>query len=198
MTGRTSGRVNGRDRMRAVLSGRLPDRVPFLPTIYIDHACLACGRRFEEALVDPALGQASMLGAARRYQADAVRFCMGPPAAWYEASTVADKDGQLVQFARRDGRVEGHYDVAGGGKFIPAIPPSPVRSLKDVAAIPVPAADEYLQQGCLKDVAPLIREAHDAGLFAIGMCSSQTINFMVETIHEFGVKRGAVSKPLAG
>jgi uroporphyrinogen-III decarboxylase len=172
--------MTSRDRMRAVLSGHLPDRVPFLPTIYIDHACLACGHRFEEALVNPALGQACMLGAARRYQADAVRFCMGPPAAWYEASAVAERDGQLMQFSRRDGRVEGRYDVAGGGKFIPAAPAPPVRSLQEVAEIPVPAAEEYLQQGCLKDVGRCIGEAHEAGLLAIGMCSSQTLNFMVE------------------
>lgn len=98
------------DRMRAVLSGHIPDRVPFLPTIYIDHACLACGRRFEEALANPALGQECMLDAARRYRADAVRFCMGPPASWYEDCAVTERDGKLVQVSRYDGKLEGNYD----------------------------------------------------------------------------------------
>jgi len=62
--------------MRAVLTGALPDRVPFFPTVYIDHACVACGTRFEDALVNPALGQECMLGAAVRYQTDVVRLCM--------------------------------------------------------------------------------------------------------------------------
>ncbi len=173
-------RLTSRDRMRAVLSGHIPDRVPFLPTIYIDHACLARGRRFEEALANPALGQECMLDAARRYQADAVRFCMGPPASWYDESVVTERGGKLVQVSRRDGKLEGHYDVEGGGKFMPSLPMAPVRSRNDVANIPVPAARDYLQQGCLKDVSRCIRSAHEAGLFVIGMCSSQTINFMVE------------------
>jgi uroporphyrinogen-III decarboxylase len=169
-----------RERMRAVLTGHLPDRVPFHPTIYIDHACLACGRRFEEALVDPALGQACMLGAARRYGTDAVRFCLGPPASWYDDSAVVARDGQLVQRSRRTGTIEGRFDVEGGGKFIPSEPAAPVRTVAEANAIPVPAAAEYRQQGCLKDVAPLIRQARGEGLFTIGMCSSQTLNFMVE------------------
>ncbi len=167
-------------RMRAALSGRLPDRVPFLPTIYIDHACLACGRRFEEALANPALGQDCMLGAARRYQADAVRFCMGPPTSWYEESMVIERDGKLMQVSRRNGKREGQYDVEGGGKFMPALSMVPVRSLRDVANIEVLSARDYLQQGCLNDVRRCIRSAHDQGLWTIGMCSSQTINFMVE------------------
>jgi len=65
--------MNSRERMRAVLTGTLPDRVPFFPTIYIDHACVACGKSFEDALVNPALGQECMLGAALRYQTDGVR-----------------------------------------------------------------------------------------------------------------------------
>jgi hypothetical protein len=43
--------MTSRERMAAVLSGRIPDRVPFHPTIYVDHACLASGRQFEAALL---------------------------------------------------------------------------------------------------------------------------------------------------
>ncbi len=168
--------------MREVLAGNLPDRVPFLPTVYTDHACAACGRRFEEALVNPAVGQDCMLGAAVRYGADAVRFPMDPPAVWYEASEVREEDGKLMQFSRRTGRVEGHFDVQGGGKFLPAEPAEPVRSQADVRAIPVPTADEYLQQGCFTDVERCTREAHQKGLFVVGMCASQTINFMVDQL----------------
>ena len=168
--------------MQVVLGGDLPDRVPFFPTIYTDHACAACGKRFEEALINPAVGQDAMLGAAIRYGTDAVRFPMDPPAEWYEASEVHEEDGQLVQRSRRTGTVEGHYDVQGGGKFLPAEPADPARSLADVRSIPVPTADEYLQQGCLREVERCTRKAHDRGLFAVGMCASQTINFMVDKL----------------
>jgi hypothetical protein len=172
--------VNSRERMRAILTGTLPDRVAFFPTIYVDHACLACGKSFEEALINPALGQECMLGAALRYQTDAVRFCMGPPATWYEQKRVAAIDGTLARFSLPDDKLEGHFDVAGGGAFIPLEKPKAVRTMSEVREIYVPSAAEYLQQGCLKDVALNVQAAHDHGLFAVGMCSGQTIGFMVE------------------
>jgi len=174
--------INSRDRMKAVLSGTLPDRVPFFPTIYVDHACLACDKSFEDALVSPALGQECMLGAALRYQTDAVRFFMGPPDAWYEEKRVAAIDGRLAQFSRRDDKLEGYFDVAGGGSLIPLEKPKPVRTVSEAKQIPVPTAEEYLQHGCLKDVARLVQAAHQRGLFAVGLCSGQTVNFMVEQI----------------
>jgi uroporphyrinogen decarboxylase len=109
---------------------------------------------------------------------------MGPPASWYEEKTVALHDGKLTQFSRCGGNAEGYYDVAGGGKFIPTeMTPPIIHSVADVRNIDVPTAEEYLQQGCLRDVARCARLAHDRGLFVVGMCSSQTINFMVEKLN---------------
>lgn len=174
--------MTSRDRMRAVLSGRLPDRVPFLPTIAVDHACVACDRRFEDALIDPALGQQCMLDAARRYGTDAVRLAMGPDLSWYDEKEVVERDGRLVQLARVSGKVDGYFDVAGGGGLIPIDRPDPVRTRRDVAGIRVPDADEYVERGCLREVTALTRAAHEEGLFVIGMCGGQTINFMVQQV----------------
>lgn len=170
-----------RERMAAVMGGRLPDRVPFLPTISTDHACLACGRDFEEALADPALGQECLLGAALRYRADAVRLTIGPPESWYREKKVERVGGRLAQISRDDGRVEGYFDVEGGGKLVPPAGTRPeVSTLAEARKIPVPTAGEYLRRGCLENVRRLAAQAHEKGLFVIGMCSSQTINFMVE------------------
>jgi len=170
--------------MAAVLSGTLPDRVPFAPTIYVDHACFACGKRFEEALADPAAGQRCMLDAAIRYGADSVRFCMGPEESWYLEKIVEERDGKLAQVSRESGRVEGYLDVRGGGALIAVDPPPPPSSKRDVAEIQVIPAAEYVERGCLKHVAQLVQEAHDRGLFVVGMCSGQTINFMVERLRD--------------
>jgi MtaA/CmuA family methyltransferase len=172
--------MTSQERMKAVLSGVLPDRVPFCPTIYIDHACLACGRKFEEALINPAVGAECMLGAARRYGADAVRFCMGPGAAWYDEKIVLERDGKLVQLSRKTGKLEGRYDVEGGGTLIPVEKPPTVQSLAEARAIPVTNADEYLERGHLRDVAKCVQAAHNDGLFTVGMVGGQTINFLVE------------------
>jgi len=73
--------------------------------------------------------------------------------------------------------------VEGGGGFIPAETARFVaRSLSDVRGIPVTSAEEYLERGCLKDVIRCVKTAHDHGLFVVGMCLSQTINFMVEKL----------------
>lgn len=164
--------------MRAVLSGVLPDRVPFCPTIYVDHACLASGRDFEDALVNPALGQQCMLEAARRYQSDAVRFCMGPDASWYDEKVVVERDGRLTELSRKTGKIDGYYDVEGGGKLIPLHEQDAIRTIRDVRDIRVPSASEYLERGCLKDVMTCTQAAHDDGLFVVGMCSGQTLNFL--------------------
>jgi len=161
------------------LSGVIPDRVPFHPTIFTDHACLVCGKRFEDALINPALGCDCMLGAALYYQTDAVRFVMGAPQRWYEEKIVVEQDGKLVQISRQTGKAEGYFDVAGGGSLFLYEPAPGVRTLNDVRNIPVLTAEELLQQGCFKDVARCVQAAHEHGVFTVGLCAGQTINFMV-------------------
>jgi uroporphyrinogen-III decarboxylase len=174
--------MSSRDRMGAVLSGSIPDRVPFLPTIAMDHACTACGRDFVDALVNPAVGVESMLGAARRYGADAVRLPLGPDASWYEEKEVVMRDGKLVQLSRDSGKIDGYFDVAGGGGLIPLDKPEAPSTVQEVEEIPVRPAAEYIERGCLVDLQTHCRAAHEEGLFVIGMCSSQTLNFMVATM----------------
>jgi uroporphyrinogen decarboxylase len=172
--------MTSRERMQAVMSGRLPDRVPFFPTIYIDHACLACNRRFEDALIDPTLGNEVMLKAALRYQTDVVRFLMDPRDSWFAEKAVEEKNGMLIQRDRASGREEGVFDVAGGGVFVPHEKPVPVKTVSEARAIPVTTAKEYRDQGCLKNLARHVEEAHRQGLFTVGMCAGQTLNFMVD------------------
>lgn len=172
--------MNSIERMRNVLTGELPDRVPFFPTIYIDHACLASGWRFKDALINPALGAAAMLKAALRYQTDAVRFCLGPDFDWYHDKIVTEENGALLQVDRKSGHSEGYYDVAGGGKFIAFNPAPPVKRVSDVKQIPVLPAAYYLEQGCLDAVREQVNAARTHKLFTVGMVSAQTLNFMVE------------------
>jgi uroporphyrinogen-III decarboxylase len=119
-----------------------------------------------------------MLEAAFRYKADAVRLCMGPEASWYDEKEVVETDGRLTELSRKTGKVAGYYDVEGGGKLIPFQKKDTVRTIQDVRDIEVPDAREYLERGCLKDVMMYTRTAHEGGLFVIGMCSGQTLNFL--------------------
>jgi uroporphyrinogen decarboxylase len=105
---------------------------------------------------------------------------MGPEASWYDDKVVTERDGRLVQLTRESGAVDGYFDVAGGGALLPVEKPEPVRSRREVASTRVPPAEEYLEKGCLREVVACTEAAHADGLFVIGLCSSQTINYMVE------------------
>jgi len=167
------------ERMTTVFQGNLPDRVPFFPTIYTDHACHACGHSFEETLINPALSNDMMLGAARRYETDVVRLVFGPGDAWREQKEVRTENEKLVQFDRASGRAEGTFDVQGGGVFCPYEMPEPIQTVGQANDIPVPSAAEWEQEGRMHDVKRCVSEAREHGLFTVGLCGGQTLNFMV-------------------
>lgn len=174
--------MSSRERMAAALRGMLPDRVPFHPSFYFDHACLVTGQRFEDFIINPLLGNPTMVQAALRYRTDTVRLMIVPGDDWFTGKEVREEDGRLVQYDRRTGHAEGIYDVAGGGEFQPFAAPPPVRTLADVAAIPVPTASEWIERGHFRGVHDSIAEAHQHGLFVVGFCTGQTINFLVEKL----------------
>ena len=175
---------NGIERMRAAFSGRLPDRVPFLPTIFTDFACRACGHDFAEAVKDPYLGNRLMLEAALACGADGVRFMPVPAQDWFAEKEAIELDGQLVQFDRATGAREGVFDLDGGGAFVPDTAPPPVSSREELEAIPVPSCEELLADGRFEGIAEVAGEARAKGLFTIGMAGGQTLNFMVRHVHD--------------
>lgn len=173
------GGITSRERMRAALCGEKTDRVPFFPCIYVDHACFAMRHGFEEAVADPRLGVRLMLEANVLYGSDAVRVFATPPRQWFAEKEVRRAGERLIQMDRRTGRVDGYFDVAGGGMLISAEPPEPVRTLEDAAAIVYPSADELLETGRLDAAREVTESAHEKGLFVVGMAGSQTVNFLV-------------------
>ena len=166
------------ERMRAVLTGRKADRVPFFPCIYLDHASHCLGHRFEEALADPRKGIEWMFEASCLYGSDAVRVMLTPPRCWFRDKEVQQRGGRLVQVDRRTGRVDGWFDVPGGGTLIPDQPPEPVRSGEEVERISFPSAEELLASGCLDTAREVTERARARGLFVVGMAGGQTLNFL--------------------
>jgi len=174
--------MTSRERMTAALSGAPVDRVPFFPCIYIHHACRAAGHDFAEALADPRLGVRAMFEANALYGSDAVRALLTPPRKWFDEKEVRREGDDLVQADRRSGRIEGRFDVQGGGKLIPLEPDPPVRAMEQAAAIAYPTADVLLGEGRLDAAREATEQAHDKGLFVVGMAGGQTINYLVEKV----------------
>ena len=170
------------ERMRAALTGGKTDRVPFFPCIYLDHASHCTGHTFEEALADPRQGLRWMLEANRLYRSDVVRVLLTPPRVWFRDKEVRREGERLVQLDRRSGRVDGEFDVQGGGMLVPAQPPSPVRTLEQAEAIRFPSADELLETGCLDAAKEVADRAHEEGFFVVGMAGGQTLNFLCRQV----------------
>lgn len=171
-----------RERMRAALSGGRPDRVPFFPCIFTDHACVALGHTFEEALVNPRLGVRWTVEAGYFYGCDAVRVRVMPERSWFEEKEVRLNEGKLAQVDRCTGRVDGYFDVQGGGQLMLLNPPPPVRTIEEIEAIVYPTADQLLATGCLDAAREMTCEAHERDLFVVGMAGAQTINTLVARV----------------
>ncbi|MBI5394796.1 MAG: hypothetical protein HZA91_05805 [Verrucomicrobia bacterium] len=168
--------------MRAALTGGKTDRVPFFPCIFTDHACVALGHTFEEALADPRLGVRWMVEAGFFYGCDVVRVRATPARSWFEEKEVRTHDGKLAQVDRCTGQIDGYFDVQGGGQLVLVNPPPPVRTVEQIEAITYPTADQLLANGCLDTARELTREAHGRGLFVVGMAGAQTINTLVARV----------------
>lgn len=171
--------MTSRERMQAVLTGGKTDRVPLFPCIFTDHACVALGHTFEEALTDPRLGVRWMVEAGIFYGCDVVRVRATPERSWFEEKEVRPHDGKLAQVDRRTGEVDGYLDVQGGGQLVLVKPPAPVLTIEQIEAIRFPTADELLATGCLDTAREMARDAHERGLFVVGMAGGQTINTLV-------------------
>ncbi len=174
--------MTSRERMCAALTGGKTDRVPFFPCIFTDHACIALGRTFEEALVDPRFGVRCMVETGFFYGCDAVRVRATPERAWFEEKEVRSHDGQLKQVDRRTGQVDGYFDIRGGGQLVLLNPPSPVTTMEQIEAITYPTAEQLLATGCLDTAREMTHEAHQRGLFVVGMAGAQTINTLVARV----------------
>lgn len=174
--------MTSRERMRAVLAAERPDRVPFFPCIYLDHASHCMGRTFEEALADPRQGLRWMFDANRLYRSDAVRVMLTPARSWSRDKEVRREGERLVQVDRRSRQVDGWFDVQGGGMLVPAQPPEPVRTLEQAEAIRFPSADELVETGCLDGAKEIADRAHEEGFFVVGMAGGQTLNFLCRQV----------------
>ena len=171
--------MTSRERMRRALSGKPADRVPFFPCIYVDHVCLATGREYAEALVDPRIGVRAMLEANVLYGSDVVRVRSTPSHAWFQEKEVRFEGGYLVQIDRATGETDGRFDLDGGGALIPSHPPEAVGSIEEAETLTYPTADEMIGAGCMDAAREVAEEAHERGLFVVGMAGGQTINYLV-------------------
>lgn len=187
----TTAQVPAHSRFRAykAMTGELPDRVPYIPKIWVDLAARLTGTDLLEVVQNPQTALEVLLAAALDVGADAVRQFHFP-----ERNTVTC-DGSVFEVDDR-GRKIGIIDMAGGlstrlfdnadyriddpgvmAYYHYRTPPVPViRNLKDAANIAIPTR-EYLNHIGWGRRQRNILESAGTRIAIIGDCGSGTLAF---------------------
>ena len=183
--------MHPRERVLTVLNHRLPDRVPFIPKIWIDLAANVLALPYVDVLNDPALGMLAIIRAALELQLDGARLFTFPH------RRIVESNGEYRQIGF-DGAVLGTLDIQGGWatqlvddsnfnlsdpamiaayQFWHTSKPA-VANRQDVERITVPSASFYEQAGYGAIVQSALALTGNQ-LCCIGDCSSGTLAFQV-------------------
>jgi hypothetical protein len=179
------------ERVYTAIDGRVPDRVPVVPKIWVDLGARLIGIPLTEVISDPLTALRVIARAGRECGVDAVRQFHFPPRRIRE-------QGERVFEVDADGEALGEIDMAGGlgthlldpGHFDIEDPyfmgyhhywsaEAPfVRDLDDAGRIAVPPKEFYLEQGCAERQRQVLAELGEE-VAVLGDCSSATMAFLV-------------------
>ena len=167
-----------RDRMRAAMLRRRPDRVPTMPQICYPHAvkvlCADYRKGIAEVNEDPAKGLDLVIEVSRRYDVDGLRLFLP------SAPVRVRDDGDLMIAADPEtGKRLGRIDVLGGGAVIPDRPLLTVESTADLKQIPRPRREELLEAEPFILLRKAVAKARER-FFVASSPGGFTVNFLSE------------------
>jgi len=165
--------VKGKERILCAMRRGKPDCVPALPHIWLDHAARISGIAPLDIIQHPELGARAMLITARHYGLDGFRT-------WiiYEPRRVETEGSQVFEVDPNTGEKIGTIDMDGGwGTQL--FTPHYVTSLEEVAAIPVPPAQSYWDNGRCVHLQQIVQEAGEDYL-VVGRPLGFTMNYLLQ------------------
>jgi hypothetical protein len=179
------------ERCYTAIDGKVPDRVPVVPKIWVDLGARLLDAPLTEVVADPLTALQVIARAGQACNVDAVRqFHFPPRRIREEGERVFEVDGQ--------GEVLGEIDMAGGlgthlldpayfdisdprfmgyHHYWSAETPF-VRDLAEARRIAVPPKEFYVEQGCGRRQQQVFKELGDE-IAVFGDCSSPTMAFLV-------------------
>jgi len=180
------------ERVEAALRGDRPDRVPFVPKIWVDFSAQFCGVPLREVIEDPVEALVVILRAGRGLGLDGVRQFALP------ARRTVEAGGRLWEVDGRGRRI-GAIDLAGGlhtlvasagdfrlddpvnmAHFHHRRPPGPaLAKAGDAAAIAVPEARLLDDLGFQRNQAAALDRAPADGMAVIQDCGPIGLSFLV-------------------
>lgn len=180
------------ERVATALRGGRPDRVPFVPKIWVDFSARFCGVPLCQVIEDPVAALAVILRAGRSLGLDGVRQFALP------ARRTVEADGRLWEVDGRGRRI-GAIDLAGGlhtlvaeagdfrlddpvnmAHFHHRRPPGPaLAKAADAAAVAVPDARLLDDLGFQRNQAAALDMAPADGMAVIQDCGPIGLSFLV-------------------
>jgi uroporphyrinogen decarboxylase len=165
--------MTGKERVLCALRRGLPDCVPVLPQIWLDHAARISGIAPLSIIEHPELGFRAMLITARHYGLDGFRTFL-----IYEPRRVVQEGSMIFEVDAKTGEKIGRIDLEGGWEVKPFAPPRYVQDRDDVARIPVPSAQSYWDDGRCEHLRQVVQEAGESHL-VVGRPLGFTINWLL-------------------
>lgn len=164
--------MGAKERVKTVLEGKIPDRVPVFPVITALHAARATGIRYKDIVLNPWLNYEALLRAWRLYGLDGFEVGLAPVID--EDVFIVKKDGE--EFLAKNGRLLARlqeYDAP-----IQLESEAPIKDERDVEKIDVKTWKEYVQDGQTEPVKRVLKEVGEDAFIA-GHASGQSMNFLV-------------------
>jgi len=176
-------------RVYQALSGGVPDRVPFIPKIWVDLAARLTSTSLIEVIQNPQTALDILLDAAVAVGADGVRQFHFPArrtseedGTVYEIDAKGTKLGRIDMqgglgtqlFSSTDYKLEDPYTMAHGHYW--KSPEPAVRTMADVKRIYVPDKSYYVELGWADRQRKVLQRAGD-NMAIIGDCNSATLAF---------------------
>ena len=167
----------GRERMKAAMSGKCPDRVPTMPQICHPHAVHLFNDDYRRGIADvmenPVLQHELILRVAQLYGLDGIRlFCLEEPV------KVIDEGDLMTVMDAKTGQRLGRIDLLGGAALVPDNEPR-IESLGDLKKIPRLCCEDLLQTESFAKLAQSTSRAHELGLFVAGGPQGFTIKHVI-------------------
>jgi hypothetical protein len=181
--------MNAPQRVYTALSGGVPDRVPFIPKIWVDLAARLTGTTLVEVIQDPQTALDVLLDAALSVGADGVRQFHFPArrtteegSTVYEVDAKGEKIGRIDMqgglgtqlFSNSDYQLEDPYIMAHCHYW--KSPEPAVKSLADARRICVPDKGFYATLGWADRQLRVMMRAGDR-IAIVGDCNSATLAF---------------------
>ena len=181
-----------KERLYTAISGRIPDRVPVVPKIWVDLAANLTGTDLVDVVSDPMTALQVIVDAGFICDVDAVRQFHFPQ------REILRRDGRVFETTRAGDTILGEIDMQGGLQthlqraedfrlsdeytmafyhFWKADEPF-VKNLQDAEHIAIPDKEFYEDIGCGNRQRAIMQKIDDQ-LAIIGDCSSATMAFYV-------------------